>query len=117
LSDMDSVALVTDHAAYGYFADRYGVEIRGVVIPGGSTDGEPSSQDLVELTKLLNDEDADALVTAKTNNNRMIAALADETDHRVPVIELYESAIGEPGSEADTYQQAMLYNAQALAEA
>lgn len=117
LGDLDSARLVTDHAAYGYFADRYGVEISGVVIPGGSTDGEPSSQDLTALTALLNDAGADALVTSKANTNRMISALADESGGNIPVVELYESAIGEPGSDAETYQDAMLYNATALAEA
>lgn len=117
LADAKSARLVTDHAAYGYFADRYGLQIEGVVIPGGSTDGEPSSQDLTQLTQLLNDEGADALVTSISNNNRMIQALSEETGGTIPVVELYESAVGEPGSEAETYQQAMLYNAQALADA
>lgn len=117
LADVESARLVTDHAAYGYFADRYGVQIEGVVIPGGSTDGEPSSQDLAQLTQLLNDQGADALVTSKSNTNRMIQALSEETGGTIPVVELYESAVGEPGSEAETYQQAMLYNAKALAEA
>ena len=111
LADVESARLVTDHAAYGYFADRYGVQIEGVVIPGGSTDGEPSSQDLAQLTQLLKDEGADALVTSKSNTNRMIQALAEETGGTIPVVELYESAVGEPGSQAETYQQALLYNA------
>ena len=117
LAELDSARLVTDHAAYGYFADRYGVEISGVVIPGGSTDGEPSSQDLTELTALLDAEGAEALVTAKNNPNRMITALEDETESDVPVVELYESGIGEPGSDAETYQEAMIFNAEALVAA
>ena len=117
LADVETPRLVTDHAAYGYFADRYGVEISGVVIPGGSTDAEPSSQDLADLSALLNDEGADALVTSKANTNRLITALAEETGNDVPVIELYESGIGEPGSGAETYQDAMLYNANELADA
>lgn len=117
LADVVSARLVTDHAAYGYFADRYGVTIEGVVIPGGSTDGEPSSQDLVQLTQLLNDQGADALVTSIANKNRMVQALAEETGNEIPVVELYEAGVGEPGSETETYQQAMLYNAKALAEA
>ncbi len=117
LSGVESARLVTDHAAYEYFADRYELDIQGVVIPGGSTDGEPSSQDLTALTELLDDEGADALVTSKANTNRMIEALAQETDSDVPVVELYESAVGEPGSDTATYQQAMLYNAETLADA
>lgn len=109
--------LVTDHAAYNYFADRYGLEISGVVVPGGSTDAEPSSQALAELSQLLNDQGADALVTSKANTSRLVTALADETNQTVPVVELYENGVGEPGSEAETYQDAMLYNAQAMADA
>lgn len=117
LSEIDSAKLVTDHAAYGYFADRYGLEVTGVVIPGGSTDGEPSSQALTDLTDLLDDQGADALVTSKSNTNRMITALAAETDSDIPVVELYESALGAPDSDAATYQEAMLYNARALVDA
>lgn len=117
IDDLGTPHLVTDHAAYGYFADRYAVEISGVVVPGGSTDGEPSSHQLAQLTDLLKDGDVDALVTSKANPNRMVTALSDETGGDVPVVNLYESGTGESGSEAETYQDAMLYNAHALDEA
>src|SRR3546814_12482450 len=35
--------LVTNHDVFGYFADRYGFEVLGVVIPGGSTLAQPSA--------------------------------------------------------------------------
>ena len=46
----------------------------------------------------------------------MIRALEDETNSDVPVVMLYENGIGEPGSGAETYQDAMVFNAEALAE-
>lgn len=117
IEELGTPRLVTDHAAYNYFADRYGVDISGVVVPGGSTDAEPSSQDLAQLSQLLNDQGADALVTSKANTNRLVTALADEANGAVPVVELYENGVGEAGSDAETYQDAMLYNAKALADA
>lgn len=117
LQDVESARLVTDHAAFGYFADRYNLEITGVVIPGGSTDGEPSSRDLAQLSKMLDAQGADALITSVANPNRMIRALAAEAQHDIPIVEFYESSLGEPGSGADTYQDAMRYNAKALADA
>ena len=117
MAGLGSPRLVTDHAAYNYFADRYGVEISGVVVPGGSTDAEPSSQDLAELSELLSEQGADALVTSKANKNRLVTALANEANGTVPVVELYENAVGEPGSDAETYQDAMLYNAKSMADA
>ncbi|AXR73214.1 metal ABC transporter substrate-binding protein [Auritidibacter ignavus] len=111
--ETDEPSLVTDHAAYQYFADAYGFEIRGIVIPGGSTDAEPSSAALSELAQVLEDEDADAAVTDKLSPNPTLEGLAE--DHgEVPLIHLYEGGLGEPDSEASTYQDAMIYNAEQL---
>ena len=41
--------LVTDHEVMGYFAERYNFDIAGVLIEGGSTLSEPSSQELAAL--------------------------------------------------------------------
>ena len=41
--------LVTNHEVFGYFADRYGFEVLGAIIPGGATLAEPSAADLAEL--------------------------------------------------------------------
>ena len=38
--------LVTDHDAFGYFADRYGIEVVGAVIPSQTTQAQPSAKDL-----------------------------------------------------------------------
>jgi zinc/manganese transport system substrate-binding protein len=113
----DRRTLVTDHAAYNYFAAAYGFEIAGVVIPGGSTDAEPSSEQLAELVAQMEREGADALVTGAGAGNRLIAALSKETGGKVPVLELYEGGIGPEGSGAQTYARAMVLNAQTLADA
>ena len=49
--------LVTNHDSLGYFADRYGFEIVGVVIPGGSTLAEPSSAELANLVQVMREQD------------------------------------------------------------
>lgn len=113
----DQRALVTDHAAYNYFADAYGLDISAVVIPGGSTDGEPSSQQLAELSEQISEDGANALVTSAQTQNTMIEALAEETGGAVPLVTLYESGLGEPGSDTETYQSAMVYNARTLVDA
>lgn len=113
----DQRTLMTDHAAYNYFADAYDVEISAVVVPGGSTDGEPSSQDLARLSAQIDAEGVDALVTSVQTANRLIEALAEESGDEVPLVQLYEGGLGEPGSEAESYREAMEYNARTLAEA
>lgn len=113
----DQRTMMTDHAAYNYFADAYGVEISAVVVPGGSTDGEPSSQDLARLSAEIDAEGVDALVTSVQTSHRLIETLADDSGGEVPLVQLYEGGLGEPGSEAETYAEAMEYNARTLAEA
>ena len=51
---MDSVPaaerkLVTDHDAFGYFAERYGITVVGAVIPSQTTQAQPSAKDVSEL--------------------------------------------------------------------
>ena len=53
--------MVTNHEAFGYFADRYGFEVVGVVIPGGSTLADPSSADLAELVEIMTEENIDVI--------------------------------------------------------
>ncbi|WP_313821662.1 metal ABC transporter substrate-binding protein [Citricoccus sp.] len=113
----DRRTLVTDHAAYNYFAEAYGFEIAGVVVPGGSTDAEPSSGELAGLVSQMNQEGADALVTGAGAGNKLVSALSAETGGEVPVVELYEGGVGPEGSGAETYAEAMVLNARTLAEA
>ena len=42
--------LVTDHDAFGYYADRYGLKLVGAVIPSISTSAEPSAAELAAFT-------------------------------------------------------------------
>ncbi|WOO97932.1 metal ABC transporter substrate-binding protein [Micrococcus terreus] len=112
----DRRTLVTDHAAYNYLADAYGLEVSGVVIPGGSTDAEPSSQELAALVDQIRDSGADALLTSVGAGSSTVQAVAQEVGD-VPVVELYESGIGPAGSGAETYAEAMVFNARALADA
>lgn len=112
----DRRTLVTDHAAYNYFADAYGIEVSGVVIPGGATDAEPSSQELAALVQQIRDAGADALLTSLGAGGRMLQTVAQEVGD-VPVVELYEGGVGPEGSGAETYAKAMEFNATALAEA
>lgn len=112
-----SRTLVTDHAAYAYFAEAYGFEVAGVVVPGGSTDAEPSSERLAELVAGMEHDGADALVMSAGSGNRLVQALSAETGGAVPVVELYEGGVGPEGSGAETYHDAMLASARALADA
>ncbi|WP_282007014.1 metal ABC transporter substrate-binding protein [Propioniciclava sinopodophylli] len=109
--------LITDHDAYSYFADAYGFEVAGVVIPGGSTDAEPSSAELADLVKVVQQEGVGAIFSNNTVNPRLVEAVAAEAGSRVKVVQLFEGSVGPEGSGAETYAGMMLADARLVADA
>jgi zinc/manganese transport system substrate-binding protein len=109
--------IVTNHEASGYFADRYGFEIIGTVIPGGSTLAEPSAADIADLVNELREEGVTAIFAENTNPTVLAETVAAELGSEVEVFELYSDSLGEPGSGADTYIGMIRSNAETVATA
>lgn len=109
--------LVTDHDAFGYFAQAYDFEVAGVVIPGGSTDAEPSSADVAQIVDVVRNEQVPALFSNTTVSSKLVDAVAAEAGRDVTVVPLYVGSVGEPGSSAADYQGMVLDNARSIAEA
>ena len=109
--------LVTNHNSFAYFADRYGFEVIGVVIPGGSTLGDPSSEELAALVRVIEGEGVKALFAGASQPALLAETIADEVGHRVTVVELYAGSLGEPGSGAATLIEMLLLNARRIADA
>lgn len=109
--------LVTNHDALGYFASRYGFEVVGVVIPGGSTLAEPSSAELTELVAVVEQEQVQAVFAETTNPEVLADAVAAEAGGEVIVVELFTGSLGEPGSGATTLIEMLTTNAQRIAQA
>ena len=109
--------LVTDHEAYNYFAAAYDFEVAGVVIPGGSTDAEPSSQELADLVAVVREDKVSAIFSNNTVNPRLVEAVAAEAGTDLKVVQLFEGSVGPAGSGAETYSDMMLTNARLIADA
>nr|NLD41849.1 zinc ABC transporter substrate-binding protein [Actinomycetales bacterium] len=107
--------LVTDHQSWGYFADAYDFEQVGVVIPGGSTDAEPSSDQLAALVATVRETGVPAIFSNNAGATRLIDAVASEVGD-VRVVELYEGSLGPEGSDAETYAGMMRTNARLIVE-
>lgn len=108
--------LVSNHESLGYLAQRYDFEVLAVVIPGGSTLAEPSSQHLADLVALIEEEGVKAIFTETTHSARLAEAVAAEAGD-VPVVELYVEALGDPGSGASTLVDMLVLNAEVMADA
>lgn len=109
--------LVTNHWALGYFADRYGFEVLGAIIPGGDTLAAPSPADLAALAQTLEREGVRAVFTETTHSADLAEAVAAELGPGVAVVGLFTGSLGEPGSGAETYLSMQRANAQRIADA
>lgn len=109
--------LVTSHDSMGYFAARYDFEIVGVIIPGGSTLGDPSSGELAALIDVMKRENIDVIFGETTQPSALAEAVADELGVDIEIVSLYTGSLGEPGSGADTLTTMLITNAELIAEA
>jgi manganese/iron transport system substrate-binding protein len=92
--------LITNHPAFGYFAERYGFEQLGAVYPVNPS-AEPSARDISALENVVKEYHIPAVFTEDTVNPRLADQVASDTGMRVA--ELYTGSLGGPGSGADTY--------------
>jgi zinc/manganese transport system substrate-binding protein/manganese/iron transport system substrate-binding protein len=107
--------LVTNHEFMNYFARAYDFRVVGVVIPGGSTEGEPDPQQLAALIKRIVALKAPAIFAEASANRRLIDTVARDTNTRV--VTTLSEALTAPGGAADTYLDYVRYNAQTIADA
>ena len=109
--------LVTNHDSFAYFAARYGFEVVGVVIPGGSTLAEPSSAEMAALVALIRERGIKAVFAETTHPTDLAEAIAAEAGTTVAVVQLYSGSLGEPGTPAATLPGMLLENARRIAAA
>lgn len=88
--------LVTGHESMGYFAQRYGFKLVGVIIPSLSTEAEVSAGDLAALKKAIEDNNVKAIFTELGTSPAVAKAIGDETG--VKVVELTTHALPSDGS-------------------
>ena len=114
--DAERRVLVTNHDAFGYFADRYEFEVVGTVIPSGSTTDGTSAQQLAELAEVIEHEGVPAIFAETTVSDELAQTLAAEVGD-IAVVDLFTGSLGEPGSGADTYVAMVRTNAQRIVDA
>ena len=119
LSDLPSErrAMLTNHEALEYFADRYEFEIVGVIIPGGSTLAEPSSADLGALVELMRSRDMKVIFGETSEPDTLAQSLAAEIGPDATVVELHTEALGGPDSGADSLVSMLITNAELISTA
>ena len=98
----DSRKLVTNHEALGYFADRYGFEVIGTVIPTPASMAQASPAGLEELAEIIEHEGINAIFAETLHSVDDVEALAARVGD-IDVVTLYTGSLGPPDSGAETY--------------
>jgi ABC-type Zn uptake system ZnuABC Zn-binding protein ZnuA len=107
--------LVTTHDALGYYAERYGLEVVGTVIPSLSTQGQPSAGELAELAETIRHEGVKVVFAESSVSNKVERAIADEAGATVGEA-LWADSLGPEGSDGATYLESIGSNTRALVE-
>ena len=107
--------LVTNHEAFGYFAERYGFTVVGTVIESFSSDASPSAQQMAALVDQINLYEAPAIFLDAADNPSLAQQIAAETNVKV-VTDLHLESLTD-GAPAGTYIEMMKYNVTKIVEA
>ncbi|HAQ24345.1 MAG TPA: zinc ABC transporter substrate-binding protein, partial [Acidimicrobiaceae bacterium] len=102
--------LVTNHQVFGYFADRYGFEVVGTIIPTGSTADGASAQQLTKLSKTIKEEKVPAIFADTSSSDQLAQTLAAETG-QIQVVKLYSESLGNEDSDGSDYLEMVRTNA------
>jgi zinc/manganese transport system substrate-binding protein len=107
--------LVTDHDAFGYFANRYGIDVVGAVIPSQTTQAQPNAQDLSNLAGLIRKEGVTAIFPESSLSPKLAETIASETGASADYT-LYGDTLGPDGSGGDTYLKMEAANANSMVQ-
>ena len=107
--------LITSHDSLSYFAELYGFEVVGLVIPSLSTHVEPSAEHIAGLIDTVREHDVPAVFGETTVDQKIVEALARETG--AEIVQLYSGSLGEEGTSADTYLGMVRTNVERIVEA
>ena len=108
--------LVTNHESFGYFADRYGFQIIGTVVPSVSTGSAPSAQQLARLIDRIKATGATAIFLETGTNPQLAEQVAQETGSKV-VTDLYSHSVTAADGLAPTYIDMLKFNTNAIVNA
>lgn len=109
--------LVTSHDTFGYFARAYEFEVVGTAIGSVTTEsGDPSAEEIANLVSEIESTGVPVIFAENVSNPALIESIASEAGVEVGP-PLYTDALGEPGSEGDTYIKLVTYNVTSIVTA
>ncbi len=107
--------LVSDHEALGYYAERFGIEVVGTVIPALSTRAQASAGEVARLVRTIRAAGVSTIFPESSVNPELTRAIARDAGATVGP-GLYTDTLGAKDSPGETYVGALRFNTRALAD-
>jgi ABC-type Zn uptake system ZnuABC Zn-binding protein ZnuA len=104
--------LVTTHDTFGYFAERYGFEVVATALVSTES-AEPSAEQIAALVNEIKATGVSAIFVENVSNPKLMEQIANEAGVKLGP-PLYTDALGDPGSDGDTYLKLFRYNVTAI---
>lgn len=115
LVDPERRVLVTNHEAFGYFAERYGFTLVGTIVQSFSSDASPSAQQMAALIDQIKHAEAPAIFLDASDSPALAQQIAAETGVEV-ITDLYVESLTTDGPAA-TYIDMMKHNVTKIVKA
>ena len=115
----DQRLLVTNHDAFTYFVDAYGINFLGSIIPSFDDNAEPSAAEIDALIALIKQSGAKAVFSEASISPKLAKTIASEAGVKVYSGDnaLYSDSLGVTGSDGETYIKATIHNVSMLMNA
>ncbi len=107
--------IVTDHLLFGYFAEKYGFEVIGAVIPSYSSSAQPSAQEMAVLEDAIRSYGVKVILVGNNVNPALASRIAQDTG--IKLISFYTGSLSESDGPAGTYIDYMKYNVMTIMNA
>jgi zinc transport system substrate-binding protein len=107
--------IVTSHAAFGYLADRYGLE--QIALTGLSPEAEPTPRDLEKLVNHVRRTGADVVFTETLVSPRLAETIAREAGAATAVLDPIEGLTGDEVDAGEDYVSRMRWDLATLRKA
>jgi ABC-type Zn uptake system ZnuABC Zn-binding protein ZnuA len=109
--------LFTSHDAFGYFGQRYGLDISRSALESVTTEAaDPSARQIADVVDQIKASGVPVIFLENIQNPKLINQIATEANVKVGP-PLYSDALGQPGTDGDTYLKMIRYNVQTVVKA
>ena len=100
---------------FGYFAEKYGFNVIGAIVPSYSSSAQPSAKELAALEDSIRQYGIKAVFIGKTINPTLAQRVAQDTG--IKLVTFYTGSLSDKNGPASTYLDYMRYNVTAIVNA